>query len=65
MFPLSSLGASSFLLGQFQFIRSGVLGKQIRVRRTQRAKASNQNIIVGNIGAVRTGVQSASPVNVA
>jgi hypothetical protein len=32
---------------------------------SQRAKAVNQNVVVGNTGAVTTGVQTATPVNTA
>jgi len=47
------------LTGQLGFI--GVMSST----RVQVARASNRNIITGNLAAVTTGIQTASPVNVA
>lgn len=60
MIPFFTLNA--FWLAQLQVINN-VLRSPIR-RRTQRARAANQNVITGNIGAVTTGTQTANPVNV-
>jgi hypothetical protein len=61
MFPLS-MAQGAFLLAQLRVIRSRIFGVSV-AGRTQRARAANQNIIVGNTGAVRTGAQSANAVN--
>jgi hypothetical protein len=60
MFPAFAQGQGAFLLVQFQNINRALF---FAPRRIQRAKASNQNVIVGNLGLVRTGDQSANAVN--
>jgi hypothetical protein len=52
----------AFILAQLQVARARAFGIRFGGRR-QSARASNQNIIVGNTGAVSTGQQSATPVN--
>jgi len=61
MFQVQFNPFGAFVLAQFQAVNFRL--RATRVRRLQKAKASNQNVIVGNIGAVRTGAQNASPVN--
>ena len=66
MFGLTLFGVSpTFLLGQLRSINAHLFGFGIEANRGrfQSARATNQNIIVGNYGAVRTGVQSANAVN--
>jgi hypothetical protein len=49
---------------QQQFLNiTNMLGFSRR-RANQIAKATNQNVIIGNIGATTTGAQTASPINV-
>lgn len=52
----------AFLLAQMQQVTARVLNSSM-ASRTQRGKAANQNVIVGNLGAVYTGTQSANAVN--
>jgi hypothetical protein len=52
----------AFILSQLQVVRARAFGIPFGGRR-QRARAGNQNVIVGNLGAVQTGTQNASPVN--
>jgi hypothetical protein len=57
----------------FQMAQMQLLSSQLQMlsplvfaaARVQVARASNRNIITGNLAAVTTGVQTASPVNVA
>jgi len=57
--PINALAAQS----QAQVLYLLVLSRGVPSR-TQSAKASNQNIVVGNLGVVTTGTQTATPVNV-
>jgi hypothetical protein len=56
-------GQGTALLQQLQRINVALIVARLAPGRTQRGRASNRNIVVGNIGAVATGVQNASPVN--
>jgi len=59
-----SLAQGAFLLAQFQAIRARLLsGAGGGRQRTQSGRASNQNVITGNLGIVTTGAQAANPVN--
>jgi hypothetical protein len=60
MKPFNPFGA--FLLEQLRALNNGVFSISIR-NRTQAGRATNQNVIVGNTGAVSTGQQSAGTVN--
>jgi hypothetical protein len=64
MFQLS-LAQGAFLLTQLQLIKSRIICTPTVSSLSQRSSGGNRNIIVGNYGAVRTGVQNASPLNVA
>ena len=54
-----SVGQSQFLLGVVARARSALTRASL-----QSAGGGNRNIIVGNLGAVRTGAQDANPLNV-
>ena len=64
MFPIPFNPFGAFVLAQFQAINFRLRSTPLR-RKLQKASAKNQNVIVGNIGAVATGVQDANPLNVA
>ncbi len=53
--------AQAMLLQQLQQVNAALAAPVSG--RTQRARAANQSIIVGNTGAVSTDVQNANPVN--
>ena len=57
-------GQGTALLQQLQRINVVLLGMIITPGRRQSARASNRNIVVGNLAAVTTGAQDASPINV-
>jgi hypothetical protein len=58
------LAANAFILVQLRIINNTLFGIGLRGKsRTQKSRAGNQNVIVGNIGAVYTDVQSANAVN--
>jgi hypothetical protein len=59
-FPLNPLGA--FILARLRATSGSIFGVTLG-RRTQRSRATNQNVIVNNLGPVITGVQNANPVN--
>ena len=61
MFQVQFNPFGAFVLAQFQSINFRL--RSAPLRRLQKSSAKNQNVIVGNLGAVRTGVQNASPVN--
>jgi len=56
-----------FQMAQLQFLNglltSSVLPVSMSIRQVARAK--NQSVVVGNLGAVTTGAQNANPLNVA
>ena len=52
--------AQAMMLQQLQWINAALTAPQ----RLQVARASNRNIVTGNIGPVVTGTQNASPLNV-
>jgi hypothetical protein len=64
MFVLAPPGQGTALLQQLQRINLALMVARLTSGRVQKASAANRNIIVGNIGAVRTGTQDASPLNV-
>ncbi len=59
IFPINALAALS--QSQALFLSVQMAAAQ---HRTQRAKATNQNVVTGNLGVVTTGVQTANPINV-
>ena len=63
MFPIPFNPFGAFVLAQFQAINFRL--RSTPLRRLQKAKASNQNVITGNAGPVYTDVQRADPLNVA
>lgn len=58
-FPINALA----VLSQSQALYLFTLSTRA-ARRVQSAKAANQNIVVGNLGVITTGAQTATPVNV-
>lgn len=65
LFPTMLIGQGALILQQLQQVNVALLSMPLVLRRrTQVASASNRNIITGNLGAVLTGAQNASPLNV-